>query len=174
MPRSQPGQIPGLIGKSGTFPVWFLRLDVAGVTHRFGSQGHDVTRSGFTWLGVGLRISDIDESDPNAKVFATLPNTDNFHTNLLHDHGIEHHAIIYRTWAADPSQDVYELDDFMQVFDGITAGAPSLGRVARYELVSTNVARLYPFLRIEPPTNNYCWKPDLNVGFNSKEIKVIE
>lgn len=174
MPRPLDPLLAGRIAQYSTFPVWMAFIDFPSNAKRLSSTAHDITWKLNTWDGVGLRVSDIDENNPDARAYLEIPNEDNIVTDYLNADGIEHPVSIYRTWAASIDQTTYGDDEVIEVFTGVLAGAPSLGLLARLEVISTNAARLFPFLRIGPPTNTVCWPSDHDVSWNRKTIKVVD
>lgn len=173
MPRTVSAYVQALIDQTGTRPVWFVRLNYA-ATRYYASTGHDLQAQGFTWIGNGVSIGDIDESRNDISTRVFLPNADGSITDLLESEGIGQTAYIYRSWADADDKVIYNPTDLLDVFFGVVSGAPSIGPVAELELVGNNSARKYPFLRIAPPANNFNWPVNNPIVFNRKEIQVVE
>ena len=174
MPKPLDPRLVGRIAEYSTYPVWMAEIQFPSGTERWASAPQDITWKLNTWVGNGLRISDINENNPDAKVYLEVPDQNRAITEKLHADGIEHPATVYRTWGESVTQSVYTDDEMLEVFTGVLAGAPQIGLILRFELVSTNTARLFPFLRFNPPTNSMLWPVDQDVSWNGKKIRVVE
>ena len=174
MPKPISPYLQNLIGADNTRPVVLVEIHWT-VPRHLTSWDKSVTWNTIIWDSIGVRTSDIDESDPQARISIQLPNADGYFTGLLLDQGVGQTVVVHRTWADSASKTSYAPDEVMRdIFYGKLAGASRVGNPVVFTAVSASVDRRVPFIRLQQPLANHNAVPGVPVQFNRKTIGVTE